>query len=102
MTKIHASKSTFIASGDPATTVLAGKGYLHAILISTATSGAVQTATFYDSLAGSGEVLLVLNLYYLYSNPNHIVFPANMPLEFTTGLTIDPGNCDVHVTVRAG
>jgi hypothetical protein len=35
-------------------------------------------------------VPFVLSIYYIYSNP----------LQFITGLTIDPGNCNVHVTVR--
>ena len=100
MGRINASKDGFVASGAGATTIIAGPGYLHSITISTTTSGALQTATFYDSLAGSGDILIKASIYYLYQNPKQLDYNTH-PLYFTTGLTIDPGNCNVHVTVRA-
>lgn len=99
MGKINASKDGFLASGDAATTIVAGPGYLHSVTISTTTGAAVQSAVFYDSLAGSGDVLLKLSVYTIYNNIHQLDYNQN-PLYFETGLTIDPGNCNVHVTVR--
>ena len=88
-----ANKNTFFASGSGAQTIAIGEGRVCGFVASTA-AGTPDAFTLYDSASTTGAELITVNV------PNAdpvtaVFFPENMPLVFTEGLTIDPGNCDV-------
>lgn len=93
------SKQSFTASGSSPATLAAGFGLVYAIIVST-DNAASQTFTIYDSLAASGDILFQMTCHPSGS-VNYIVFPQNMPLQFSTGLTIDPSNCDVFIIFKS-
>jgi len=93
------SKQSFTASGSSPATLAAGFGLIYAIIAST-DNAASQTFTIYDSLAAPGDILFQMTCHP--SGPvNYIFFPQNMPLQFSTGLTIDPGECDVFIIFKS-
>jgi hypothetical protein len=94
-----ANKNTFFAAGSDPATVHIGKGNIYGIIATTTQTASVQTVTLYDAISSTGSVLLVLNVYLTNIRP--VYFPENMPLFFSEGLTIDPGNCDVLLIYSA-
>jgi hypothetical protein len=57
----------------------------------------VQTVTFYDNTAANGAILH--RMYVPANLPVHLKFgqqPGEM-VSFSSGLTVDPGNCEVLV-----
>jgi hypothetical protein len=93
------SKESFTASGADPATLAAGFGLVYAIIAST-DNAVSQTFTIYDSLAASGDILFQMTCHPSGS-VNQIVFPQNMALQFSTGLTIDPGECDVFIIFKS-
>lgn len=91
------SNGIYTAAGAGATVLHTGAGRLFALLISHA-NAAVQTVTFYDNTAGSGTVLLKISLQPS-ADPAYIRFGPTAgrdeALSFSTGLTVNPANCDV-------
>lgn len=65
-----------------------GAGELHALLFST-TNATAEALTLYDNTAGSGNILLKLNL--VASAPIIIFFPPAQALKFSTGLYVSTG-----------
>jgi hypothetical protein len=76
---------------------LAGPGKLLAVLLSHA-EASPQTVTFYDDTAApsAGNELLVVHVAPEQC-PCYLAFPRDLPLQFSTGLALDPGTCDVHL-----
>ena len=94
---LTASKDTFIPAGGGAVTLHSGAGKVLAIIATTTQTSGVQTITLYDNIASSGSELIKLRVPQTdYLNIN---FAPNRALSFSTGLTIDPGDCDVHLTI---
>ena len=83
------------------TTVHTGRGRIMAYLISHA-EATTQTVTFYDNTAASGTVAHQVKVHP-YKSPTYIQFARRpdesklLGIEYETGLTIDPGNCEVAV-----
>jgi len=76
-----------------------GAGYLQALLASH-TQGAAETIILYDNTSAAGTPLLTLNL--AAGTPPFTLFLSNHHLiQFTTGLYIDPGKCNVRVWLIA-
>jgi hypothetical protein len=99
MAAIYAGSSQYCAAG--ATKTLHSKaGKIHKIIYGGAASG---TITFYDNTAGSGTVLLVLNVTVtLDYQTREINFDSRMPMVFTTGLTVvTPANVQCFVITEA-
>jgi hypothetical protein len=93
------SKNSFTASGADPATLASGAGIVYAVLAST-DNAASQTFTVYDSLTTSGDVLFQMTCHPS-GDINQVWFPSTMPLAFSAGLTVDPGNCDVFVIFKA-
>jgi len=92
-----ASKDTFIPAGGGAVTLHSGAGKVLTVIATTTQTSGVQTITLYDNIASSGSVLIKLRVPQTdYLNIN---FDPDRALSFSTGLTIDPGDCDVHLTI---
>ncbi len=92
-----ASKDTFIPAGGGAVTLHSGAGKVLAVIATTTQTSGVQTITLYDNIASSGSVLIKLRVPQTdYININ---FAPDRALTFSAGLTIDPGDCDVHLTI---
>ena len=93
------SKESFLASGASPETLAVGAGLVYAVLASTDQT-TQETFTLYDSLSSSGDIL-----FQMTCNPNgpinQVWFPSSMPLKFSTGLTLDPGDCDVFVIYKS-
>jgi hypothetical protein len=93
------SKDSFISSGGGAETLAVGPGLVYAVIAST-DQATQETFTIYDSLAASGDIL-----FQMTCNPNgpinQVWFPSSMTLKFSTGLTVDPGDCDVFVIYKS-
>lgn len=94
-----ANKDTFFASGSGAQTIVMGEGRVYGFVAST-DAGTPDAFTIYDSAVTTGAELITVNI------PNAdpvtaVFFPKDMPLVFTEGLTIDPGNCDVLLFIAA-
>ena len=85
----------YLAAGGSSATVHSAAGRLLAFLVSHA-QGTVQTVTFYDNTAASGIVILAVNVDPTES-PAFIAFDRNAGIEFSTGLHVAQGNCDVAV-----
>ncbi len=81
------------------TTVHTGRGRIMSYLISHA-EATTQTVTFYDNTAASGTIAHQVKVHPNRS-PVHIQFARGadesklLGIEFETGLTVDPGNCEV-------
>jgi hypothetical protein len=84
MARIRSDYNNYVPAGTTQT-IHSGAGKLHAVLASTS-SGTASAVTLYDNTAGSGNILLKLNL--TNGAPANIIFPAERPLRFYTGLTI--------------
>ena len=94
---LTASKDTFIAAGGGAVTLYSGAGKVLTVIATTTQTSGVQTITLYDNIASSGSVLIKLRVPQTdYLNIN---FAPDRALTFSAGLTIDPGDCDVHLTI---
>jgi len=94
---LTASKDTFIPAGGGAVTLHSGAGKVLAVIATTTQTSGVQTITLYDNIAPSGSVLIKLRVPQTdYLN---IDFAPDRALSFSAGLTIDPGDCDVHLTI---
>lgn len=84
-----------------AATVHTGSGRIIGYIISHA-EATTQTVTFYDNTAASGTVAHQVKVHPNRS-PIHIEIARNIDeskrlgIPFTTGLHIDPGNCEVAV-----
>lgn len=72
-----------------------GSGVLRGFLISHSEASA-DTVTFYDNTAASGDVLLIVKVAPERS-PLYIRFPRDDAVAFSTGLSVDVGNCDICV-----
>ena len=94
---VIASKDTFIPAGGGAVTLHSGAGKVLAVIATTTQTSGVQTITLYDNIASSGSVLIKLRVPQ--TNYLNIYFAPDRALTFSTGLTIDPGDCDVHLTI---
>jgi hypothetical protein len=94
---LTASKDTFIAAGGGAVTLHSGAGKVLTVIATTTQTSGVQTITLYDNIASSGPVLIKLRVPQ--TNCLNMDFAPNRALTFSTGLTIDPGDCDVHLTI---
>jgi len=92
-----ASKDTFIPAGGGAVTLHSGAGKVLAVIATTTQTSGVQTITLYDNIASSSPVLIKLRVPQ--TNCLNINFASERALSFSTGLTIDPGDCDVHLTI---
>ena len=80
-------------------TIYTGPGQVISILATT-TSATGVTITFYDNTAGSGNVLLTLNLQC--SSPIAIILPIEQRLKFDTGLTVvTPATATCHVSINS-
>lgn len=83
------------------TTVHTGRGRIMAYLISHSEATA-QTVTFYDNTAASGTIAHLVKVHPNRS-PAYIQFARRpdesklLGIAFETGLTVDPGNCEVAV-----
>ena len=77
------------------TNIHAGSGAVIYLIINHSES-TTQTVTIYDSLIASGTVLASFEVAAAAS-PSTIRFPRPYYLRFTTGLTVEPGNCSVIV-----
>jgi len=94
---LTASKDTFIPAGGGAVTLHSGAGKVLSVIATTTQTSGVQTITLYDNIASSGSVLIKLRVPQTdYLNIN---FAPDRGLTFSAGLTIDPGDCDVHLTI---
>ena len=92
MAKIVADYTNYVA---PSTTLtlFTGAGKVHSIL---AFGAALSTVTLYDSLSGSGNVLLLISVSN-YS-PVIIFYPPHLALKFSTGLTVvTSANATAHI-----
>jgi len=96
---LTASKDTFIPAGGGAVTLHSGAGKVLTVIATTTQTSGVQTITLYDNIASSGSVLIKLRVPQ--TDCLHIDFASDRALSFSTGLTIDPGDCDVHLTIIA-
>jgi hypothetical protein len=76
------AKATYAASAGPL--VHTGRGKLVALLLTTASTGAVSIV-IYDNTAASGTILMTIVLNPGES-PTFLRFPDDIPLTFTTGL----------------
>jgi hypothetical protein len=86
----------FVAAGASSETLHSNAGRLLGVLISNPLTTTV-TATFYDATAATGGTeILVLNLYATQT-PQLIMFNQNNAIPFSTGLHVDPSNCNVNV-----
>ena len=85
----------FLAAGGSSATLHSAAGRLLAFLISHAQTS-IQTVTFYDNTAASGTVILTVDVSH-NETPRYLAFPRNAGIEFTTGLHVAQGNCDVAV-----
>jgi len=94
---LTASKDTFIPAGGGAVTLHSGSGKVLAVIATTTQTSGVQTITLYDNIASSGPVLIKLRVPQ--TSCLNINFASDRALAFSTGLTIDPGDCDVHLTI---
>ena len=65
-----------------------GAGEVHALIFTTSNATA-EAVTIYDNTAGSGNILLKLNL--VAQGPIAIFLPPSMPLRFSTGLYVSTG-----------
>jgi hypothetical protein len=76
---------------------LTGPGKLLAVLLSHAETS-TQTVTFYDdtSAPSPGNEILVVHVAPEHC-PCYLTLPRDLPLQFSTGLSLDPGLCDVHL-----
>jgi len=74
-----------------------GAGKVLTIIATTTQTSGVQTITLYDNIASSGSVLIKLRVPQ--TSCLNINFAPDRALTFSTGLTIDPGDCDVHLTI---
>lgn len=76
-----------------------GSGKLLGFLISHAET-TTQTVTFYDdtSAPSVGNELLTVHIAPEQC-PTLIRFPRDLPIQFSTGLAISYGNCDLNVWV---
>lgn len=88
---------TFIPSGSGAITLFVGSGKVLAIIMSTEQTSGVQTVTLYDSIDSSGDILL--DIRCPLTSPYSLFFATYRPLKFSAGLTVDPGNCNVLLTL---
>ena len=86
------SKTSNITSN---TNIHSGSGSVVYLIINHSESTA-QTVTLYDSLIASGTVLASFKVAP-EASPSTINFPRPYYLRFTTGLTVQPGNCSVIV-----
>lgn len=91
------NKDTFIPAGGGAVTLHSGFGKILTIVMSTEETAGVQTVVFYDALSASGSILL--DIRCPQSAPYSLFFASSRPLVFSTGLTIDPGDCNVQVSI---
>lgn len=88
---------TFIPAGGGAVTIHVGYGKLLTIIMSTVETSGVQSVVFYDSLTASSPILL--DIRCPQNAPYTLFLASSRPLIFSTALTIDPGDCNVHVTI---
>ena len=94
---IIANYTTFIPSGGGSVTIHVGSGKILSMIMSTEQTSGVQTVTLYDSLTTSGNILL--DIRCPQSSPYSLFFASSRPLTFATALTVNPGNCNVHLTL---
>lgn len=76
-------------------TIHSGQGAVLAITASH-NQPSTQTITLYDAVNTSGTVLTKIHIAP-EASPAHIQYPGSLPLRFTNGLTVEAGNCDVHI-----
>jgi hypothetical protein len=93
MATIIADKSGYVSGA--ARCVYPGRGVLIALVISHSES-TTQTVNLYDNNDTSGNVLLAIKVA-AGQTPYYLEFPARYPMVFYTGLTVDPGLCQVQV-----
>ena len=72
-----------------------GSGLLYALLASHAETTA-QVVSLYDGLAETGEPLLRIYVAAEQS-PYFLNFQDRLSVPFITGLTVQPGNCEVNL-----
>ena len=77
------------------TTLHTGRGAVISLIISHSEATA-QSVTLYDSQIASGTMLAQFKVPP-EASPKQINFPAPYYLRFTTGLTVEPGNCSVII-----
>jgi len=94
---IIANSDTFIPAGGGAVTIRPGPGKIMTIIMSTEQTAGVQSVVFYDSLGASGSILL--DIRCPQSAPYSLFFASGRYLSFSTALTVDPGDCNVHLTL---
>ena len=96
--KFHPTYSQFCPA-NTGTLLRTGPGELHdGIATSTAPVGSPETITFYDNTLDSGNVLLTLKLNE--NSPIFIQLRSDMPLRFSTDLTVvTPASSTCHVTL---
>ena len=86
----------FLASGASSATLHSNAGRILGVLISSPLTTTI-TVTFYDATAATpGTEILVLDLYPTQT-PHLIMFNQNNAIPFSTGLHVDPSNCNVNV-----
>ena len=78
------------------TNIHSGPGSVVSLIINHSES-TTQTVNIYDSLIASGTILASFKVAEAAS-PSHIKFDHPFYLRFSTGLTVEPGNCSVIVT----
>lgn len=77
------------------TNLHSGSGKVISLIINHAESS-TQSVTLYDSLTAAGTVLASFQVSP-EASPSQIVFPTPFYLNFTVGLTVEPGNCSVVI-----
>ncbi|MEA3438860.1 MAG: hypothetical protein U9R58_01100 [Chloroflexota bacterium] len=75
------------------TNIHTGAGSVISLIISHS-EAAAQTITLYDNTIASGTVLAAFKVAP-EASPKQITFPVPYYLRFSTGLTVEPGNCTV-------
>ena len=98
MPAISRDAGQYIASGEGTTVLHTNKGYVLGIIATTDQTSA-EEVILYDNVAASGSVLL--GLFVTAPNPVVIMLPDTHRLLFEIGLTVVPGNCNVHVITIA-
>ncbi len=99
MAGILTTRANYCAAG-AAKTLITGAGRLLSI-IATTTSATAVTITIYDNTAGSGNILMTLNLTASY--PLVIFWPHGYEPRVSTGLTLSlPADTTCHCATLAG
>jgi hypothetical protein len=98
MARIISDYNNYVPKNTSAQTLHSGAGKVHAVIATT--TGTVESVTLYDNTAASGNVLIALDLRN--DTPLILIYPAERPLRFYTGLTVKTStNAQCHLITEA-